>query len=63
MTMRHSMALLLWRHGQGALAKALVAVKLNRYIADDLEASEKMGSGLVMEFRSYCSEWESLSCT
>jgi len=56
------MAILLWRHGQGALAKSLVAVKLNKYMADALESTEKMGDGLVSEFRIYAEEWESLSC-
>ena len=59
LTKRHSMALLLWSHGPGALAKALVAVKLNRYFAEELEESEN--SNMAAEFQGYCEEWENLS--
>jgi transient receptor potential cation channel subfamily M protein 3 len=55
------MALLLWKYGSGALAKALVAVKLNKYLADELASTEKTETNMATEFQAYASEWESLS--
>ncbi|CAG7826268.1 unnamed protein product, partial [Allacma fusca] len=59
LTKRHDMALLLWGHGPGALAKALVAVKLNSYLAQELISTEKTNMGT--EFQMFSEEWENLS--
>ena len=61
LTKRHKMALLLWRHGSGALAKSLVAVKLNKYLADELTSTEKTETNMAAEFQAYATEWETLS--
>ena len=53
------MALLMWQHGEEALAKALVAAKLYKAMAheaaeDDLEAE------IYEELRSYGKEFENI---
>lgn len=60
LTKRQSMAQLFWRHGQGALVKALVAVKLNKFIAGHF--IEKSNPNFAVDFQNYASEWENLSC-
>lgn len=61
LTQRHDMSLLLWRHGQGALAKSLVAVKLNRYLATEINASERTDINLASELAQFAEKWEDLS--
>lgn len=61
LTKRQNMAHLFWRHGQGALVKALVAIKLNKFIGNQL--IEKSNANLAIDFLNYASEWETLSCT
>jgi len=55
------MAVLLWKHGVGALAKALVAVRLNKYLVEEFKAAEKTETNLAAEFQAYADEWEELS--
>ncbi len=59
LTKRQQMALLMWQHGEEALAKALVAAKLYKAMAheaaeDDLEAE------IYEELRSYGKEFENI---
>ncbi|ODN05967.1 Transient receptor potential cation channel trpm [Orchesella cincta] len=60
-TKRHEMSKLLWPHGQGALAKALVAVKLNKYLAGEINALEKSFTNVSVEYVNYSEEWENLA--
>ncbi|CAL8106793.1 unnamed protein product [Orchesella dallaii] len=60
-TKRHEMSKLLWPHGQGALAKALVAVKLNKYMAGEINALEKSFTNVAVEYENFAEEWENLS--
>ncbi|ODM97521.1 Transient receptor potential cation channel trpm [Orchesella cincta] len=60
-TKRHELGKILWVHGRGALAKALVAVKLNKYLVKELKSSEKTTTNLVVEFENNAEEWENLS--
>ncbi|XP_034245088.1 transient receptor potential cation channel trpm [Thrips palmi] len=60
LTKRQHMALLMWQHGEEALAKALVAAKLYKAMAheaaeDDLEAE------IYEELRSYGKEFENIA--
>ncbi|KAE8751679.1 hypothetical protein FOCC_FOCC001527 [Frankliniella occidentalis] len=60
LTKRQQMALLMWQHGEEALAKALVAAKLYKAMAheaaeDDLEAE------IYEELRSYGKEFENIA--
>ncbi|KAJ1521079.1 hypothetical protein ONE63_002785 [Megalurothrips usitatus] len=60
LTKRQQMALLMWQHGEEALAKALVAAKLYKAMAheaaeDDLEAE------VYEELRSYGKEFENIA--
>lgn len=61
LTKRHGLALLLWRHGQGALVKALVAIKLNKFIAEELIL--KSNPNFATDFQNYAVIWEHISCT
>lgn len=48
--------------GKGALAKALVAVKLNKCMAYQINAAEKsFTSNMAVDFENYAEEWENLS--
>jgi len=38
-----------------------VAVKLNKYLADELTSTEKTATNMAAEFAGYAAEWENLS--
>ncbi|OXA57464.1 Transient receptor potential cation channel trpm [Folsomia candida] len=56
---RHALALLLWRHGQGGLTKSLIAIKLNKFISEQLV--EKSNPNLAVDFQNYATDWENIS--
>lgn len=53
------MALLMWQHGEEALAKALVACKLYKAMAHEA-AEDDMETEVYEELRSYGKEFENI---
>lgn len=56
---RHKMALLMWQHGEEALAKALVACKLYKAMAHEA-AEDDMETEVYEELRAYGKEFENI---
>lgn len=57
LTKRQGLALLMWQHGEEALAKSLVAAKLYKALA--LEAADDdLETEVYEELRSYAKEFE-----
>lgn len=56
---RQKMALLMWQHGEEALAKALVACKLYKALAHEA-AEDDMETEVYEELRSYGKEFENI---
>lgn len=59
---RHKMALLMWQHGEEALAKALVACKLYKAMAHEA-AEDDMETEVYEELRAYGKEFENIGIT
>lgn len=57
LTKRHQMALLMWTHGEEALAKSLVACKLYKAMAHEA-AEDDMETEVYEELRHYGKEFE-----
>ncbi|XP_056632797.1 transient receptor potential cation channel trpm isoform X6 [Diorhabda sublineata] len=57
---RHKMALLMWQHGEEALAKALVACKLYKAMAHEA-AEDDMETEVYEELRAYGKEFENIA--
>lgn len=57
---RQKMALLMWQHGEEALAKALVACKLYKAMAHEA-AEDDMETEVYEELRSYAKEFENIA--
>ncbi|KAG5896745.1 hypothetical protein JTB14_031725 [Gonioctena quinquepunctata] len=57
---RHKMALLMWQHGEEALAKALVACKLYKAMAHEA-AEDDMETEVYEELRGYGKEFENIA--
>nr|CAH7719954.1 unnamed protein product [Callosobruchus chinensis] len=57
---RHKMALLMWQHGEEALAKALVACKLYKAMAHEA-AEDDMETEVYEELRQYGKEFENIA--
>jgi transient receptor potential cation channel subfamily M protein 3 len=57
---RHKMALLMWQHGEEALAKALVGCKLYKAMAHEA-AEDDMETEVYEELRSYGKEFENIA--
>ncbi|KAL3288297.1 hypothetical protein HHI36_002745 [Cryptolaemus montrouzieri] len=57
---RHKMALLMWQHGEEALAKALVGCKLFKAMAHEA-AEDDMETEVYEELRSYGKEFENIA--
>ncbi|XP_076268057.1 transient receptor potential cation channel, subfamily M isoform X2 [Rhynchophorus ferrugineus] len=57
---RHKMALLMWQHGEEALAKALVACKLYKAMAHEA-AEDDMETEIYEELRAYGKEFENIA--
>ncbi|XP_043280353.1 transient receptor potential cation channel trpm isoform X2 [Venturia canescens] len=60
LTKRQQMALLMWQHGEEALAKALVALKLYKAMAHEA-AEDDIETEVYDELRSYGKEFENIS--
>jgi transient receptor potential cation channel subfamily M member 3 len=58
LTKRQAMAHLMWQHGEQALAKALIANKLYRAMADEA-ADDDLEVEISDELRGYAKEFES----
>ncbi|XP_050073280.1 transient receptor potential cation channel trpm isoform X4 [Anopheles maculipalpis] len=58
LTKRQQMALLMWTHGEEALAKSLVACKLYKAMAHEA-ADDDLDTEIYEELRSYAKEFES----
>ncbi|KAL7736189.1 hypothetical protein ACLKA6_003733 [Drosophila palustris] len=58
LTKRQQMALLMWTHGEEALAKSLVACKLYKAMAHEA-AEDDLDTEIYEELRSYAKEFES----
>ncbi|CAH1123867.1 unnamed protein product [Ceutorhynchus assimilis] len=57
---RHKMALLMWQHGEEALAKALVGCKLYKAMAHEA-AEDDMETEIYEELRAYGKEFENIA--
>uniref|UniRef100_A0A1L8DKF9 Putative transient receptor potential cation channel trpm n=1 Tax=Nyssomyia neivai TaxID=330878 RepID=A0A1L8DKF9_9DIPT len=57
LTKRHEMALLMWTHGEEALAKSLVACKLYKAMAHEA-AEDDLDTEIYEELRGYAKEFE-----
>lgn len=57
LTKRHQMALLMWTHGEEALAKALAACKLYKAMAHEA-AEDDLETEIYEELRNYGKEFE-----
>ncbi|XP_063918519.1 transient receptor potential cation channel trpm isoform X3 [Zophobas morio] len=57
---RHKMALLMWQHGEEALAKALVGCKLYKAMAHEA-AEDDMETEVYEELRAYGKEFENIA--
>ncbi|KAK7065328.1 Transient receptor putative cation channel subfamily M member 7 [Halocaridina rubra] len=60
LTKRQGMAMLMWQHGEEAIAKALVAAKLYKALAHEA-ADDDLETEVYEELRSYAKEFESLA--
>ncbi|XP_012280563.1 transient receptor potential cation channel trpm isoform X2 [Orussus abietinus] len=60
LTKRQQMALLMWQHGEEALAKALVALKLYKAMAHEA-AEDDLETEVYDELRGYGKEFENIS--
>ncbi|XP_034192341.2 transient receptor potential cation channel, subfamily M isoform X1 [Osmia lignaria lignaria] len=60
LTKRQQMALLMWQHGEEALAKALVALKLYKAMAHEA-AEDDLETEVYDELRSYGKEFENIA--
>ncbi|GLH02373.1 Transient receptor potential cation channel, partial [Gryllus bimaculatus] len=60
LTKRQAMALLMWQHGEEALAKALVACKLYKAMAQEA-AEDDLETEIYEELRSYSKEFETIA--
>ncbi|XP_015435152.1 PREDICTED: transient receptor potential cation channel trpm [Dufourea novaeangliae] len=60
LTKRQQMALLMWQHGEEALAKALVALKLYKAMAHEA-AEDDLETEIYEELRSYGKEFENIA--
>ncbi|XP_046433242.1 transient receptor potential cation channel trpm isoform X2 [Neodiprion fabricii] len=60
LTKRQQMALLMWQHGEEALAKALVALKLYKAMAHEA-AEDDLETEIYDELRSYGKEFETIA--
>lgn len=58
LTKRQEMALLMWEHGEEALAKSLVACKLYKAMAHEA-AEDDLDTEIYDELKSYAKEFES----
>lgn len=56
---RQKMALLMWQHGEEALAKALIACKLYKAMAHEA-AEDDMETEVYEELRAYAKEFENI---
>lgn len=59
LTKRQQMALLMWQHGEEALAKALVACKLYKAMAHEA-AEDDLETEIYEELRNYGKEFENI---
>jgi transient receptor potential cation channel subfamily M member 3 len=59
LTKRQQMALLMWQHGEEALAKSLVACKLYRAMAHEA-AEDDLETEIFEELRNYAKEFENI---
>lgn len=59
LTKRQQMALLMWQHGEEALAKALLALKLYKAMAHEA-AEDDLETEVYDELRSYGKEFENI---
>lgn len=59
LTKRQPLAMLMWQHGEEALAKALVAAKLYKALAHE-GADDDLESEVYEELRNYAKEFEVL---
>lgn len=59
LTKRQQMALLMWQHGEEALAKALVALKLYKAMAHEA-AEDDLETEVYDELRGYGKEFENI---
>ncbi|KAJ8980323.1 hypothetical protein NQ317_008031 [Molorchus minor] len=57
---RHKMALLMWQHGEEALAKALVACKLYKAMANEA-AEDDLETEVYEELRNYGKQFENIA--
>lgn len=62
LTKRQQMALLMWQHGEEALAKALVACKLYKAMAHEA-AEDDLETEIYEELRNYGKEFENIGWT
>ncbi|XP_066967422.1 transient receptor potential cation channel trpm isoform X5 [Macrobrachium rosenbergii] len=60
LTKRQGMAMLMWHHGEEAIAKALVAAKLYKALAHEA-ADDDLETEVYEELRSYAKEFETLA--
>ncbi|XP_063221522.1 transient receptor potential cation channel trpm isoform X3 [Bacillus rossius redtenbacheri] len=60
LTKRQEMALLMWQHGEEALAKALVACKLYKAMANEA-AEDDLETEIYEELRNYGKEFENIA--
>lgn len=60
LTKRQEMALLMWQHGEEALAKALVACKLYKAMAHEA-AEDDLETEIYEELRNYAKEFETIA--
>lgn len=59
LTKRQQLSLLMWQHGEEAVAKALVAAKLYKALAHE-GADDDLGTEVYEELRGYAKEYEVL---
>lgn len=59
LTKRQAMALLMWQHGEEALAKALVACKLYKAMAHEA-AEDDLETEIYEELRNYGKDFETI---
>lgn len=62
LTKRQEMALLMWQHGEEALAKSLVACKLYKAMAHEA-AEDDLETEIYEELRNYGKEFENIGKT
>lgn len=59
LTKRQGMAMLMWQHGEEAIAKALVAAKLYKALAHEA-ADDDLETEIYEELKGYAREFETL---